>query len=61
MKDENKDDPRWEKLIEAYRSPEVEKAVTELNQGNLQFKGDWTAADLQKELTGLEDKLRAQQ
>lgn len=61
VKDENKDDPRWEKLIEAYHSPEVEEAVTELNQGNLQFKGDWTAADLQKELTGLEDKLRAQQ
>ncbi|WP_426184863.1 MetQ/NlpA family ABC transporter substrate-binding protein [Microbacterium sp. TWP3-1-2b2] len=61
VKDENKDDPRWEKLIEAYHSTEVEEAVTELNQGNLQFKGDWTAADLQKELTGLEDKLRAQQ
>ncbi|MDQ0644544.1 MetQ/NlpA family ABC transporter substrate-binding protein [Microbacterium murale] len=59
VKEENKDDPRWEKLIEAYHSPEVEEAVTELNQGNLQFKGDWTAADLQKELTGLEDKLRA--
>ena len=59
VKDENKDDPRWEKLIEAYHSTEVEEAVTELNQGNLQFKGDWTAADLQKELTGLEDKLRA--
>lgn len=57
--DENKDDPRWEKLIDAYHSTEVEDAVTELNQGNLQFKGDWTAADLQKELTGLEDKLRA--
>ncbi len=61
VKDENKDDPRWEKLIEAYHSPEVEEAVTELNQGNLQFKGDWAAADLQKELTGLEDTLRAQQ
>jgi len=61
VKDENKDDPRWEKLIEAYHSTEVEEAVTELNQGNLQFKGDWTAADLQKELTGLEDKLREQQ
>lgn len=59
VKDENKDDPRWEKLIEAYHSPEVEEAVTELNQGNLQFKADWTAADLQKELTGLEDKLKA--
>ncbi|WP_396652692.1 MetQ/NlpA family ABC transporter substrate-binding protein [Microbacterium sp. AK031] len=59
VKDEDKDDPRWEKLIEAYHSTEVEDAVTELNQGNLQFKADWTAADLQKELTGLEDKLRA--
>lgn len=60
VKDENKDDPRWQTLIEAYHSPEVEAAVTELNQGNLQFKGDWTAADLQAELTDLEDQLRAQ-
>jgi D-methionine transport system substrate-binding protein len=59
VKDENKDDPRWEKLIEAYHSTEVEAAVTELNQGNLQFKGDWTAEDLQTELTRLEDLLRA--
>ncbi|GEK86281.1 MetQ/NlpA family ABC transporter substrate-binding protein [Microbacterium aerolatum] len=59
VKDENKDDPRWQKIIDAYHSPEVEEAVTELNQGNLQFKGDWTAEDLQAELTDLEDQLRA--
>lgn len=59
VKDENKDDPRWQKIIDAYHSPEVEAAVTELNQGNLQFKGDWTAEDLQAELTDLEDQLRA--
>ncbi|KDA04919.1 ABC transporter [Microbacterium sp. CH12i] len=59
VKDENKDDPRWAKVLEAYHSTEVEAAVTELNQGNLQFKGDWTIADLQAELTDLEDQLRA--
>jgi len=59
VKDENKDDPRWAKLVEAYHSTEVEAAVTELNQGNLQFKGDWTAEELQSELTSLEDQLRA--
>lgn len=59
VKDENKDDPRWQKIIDAYHSPEVEAAVTELNQGNLQFKGDWTAEGLQAELTDLEDQLRS--
>lgn len=59
VKDENKDDPRWQKIIDAYHSPEVEEAVTELNQGNLQFKGDWTAEDLQAELADLEDQLRS--
>lgn len=58
VKDENKDDPRWAKVLEAYHSTEVEEAVTELNQGNLQFKGDWTTEDLQAELTDLEDQLR---
>lgn len=58
VKDENKDDPRWATLIEAYHSTEVEAAVAELNQDNLQFKGDWTAEDLQAELTTLEDQLR---
>ncbi|MGY1552900.1 MetQ/NlpA family ABC transporter substrate-binding protein [Microbacterium sp. A588] len=58
VKDENKDDPRWATLIEAYHSTEVEAAVAELNQDNLQFKGDWTAADLRAELTTLEDQLR---
>ncbi|MGM7668936.1 MetQ/NlpA family ABC transporter substrate-binding protein [Microbacterium sp. A93] len=59
VKDENKDDPRWATLIEAYHSAEVEAAVSDLNQGNLEFKGDWTAEDLQAELTDLEDQLRA--
>ena len=54
-----KDDPRWKKLVEAYHSPEVEAAVTKLNQGNIQFKSDWTATDLQKELTSLEGQLNA--
>lgn len=43
----DKDDPRWEKLVAAYRTPEVQKAVTELNGGNLQFKEDWTPKALQ--------------
>ena len=56
---DKKDDPRWTKLVEAYHSTEVEAAVTELNQGNLEFKGDWTAEKLQDELTSLEDALKA--
>lgn len=58
-RDDTKDDPRWQKLVDAYHSTEVEAAVTELNQGNLQFKADWTATQLQDELTKLEDELRA--
>ena len=59
--EENADDPRWEILLDAYHSPEVQEAVTELNQGNLQFKSEWTAADLQKELTSLQDARKANQ
>ncbi|GAB3600185.1 MetQ/NlpA family ABC transporter substrate-binding protein [Microbacterium tumbae] len=61
VKDENKDDPRWQKIVDAYHTTEVEAAVTELNQGNLQFKGEWTAQQLQDELATLEDQLRASQ
>lgn len=61
VREDQKDDPRWEKLIEAYHSAEVEESVTELNQGNLQFKADWSAEDLQAELADLEDQLRATQ
>ncbi|WEK62293.1 MAG: MetQ/NlpA family ABC transporter substrate-binding protein [Candidatus Microbacterium colombiense] len=61
VRDDQKDDPRWAKLIAAYHSPEVEAAVTELNQGNLQFKADWSAEDLQAELADLEEQLRATQ
>jgi D-methionine transport system substrate-binding protein len=61
VREDQKDDPRWAKLLEAYHSPEVEASVTELNQGNLQFKGDWTAEDLQAELADLEEQLRATQ
>lgn len=59
VKAERKDDPVWQKLIEAYHSPEVEAAVTELNQGNLQFKGEWTQAELEDELHKLEEEIRA--
>ena len=61
VREDQKDDPRWAKLLEAYHSAEVEESVTELNQGNLQFKGDWTAEDLQSELSDLEDQLRDSQ
>lgn len=61
VREDQQDDPRWTKLVEAYHSAEVEASVTELNQGNLQFKGEWTAEDLQAELTELEDQLRAAQ
>lgn len=61
VREDQKDDPRWQKLIEAYHSAEVEASVTELNQGNLQFKADWTAEDLQAELADLEEQLRATQ
>ncbi|MGO1768753.1 MAG: MetQ/NlpA family ABC transporter substrate-binding protein [Microbacterium sp.] len=60
VKEEDKDDPRWEKLVEAYHSPEVEESVAELNQDNLQFKADYTTDQLEEILTGLEDKLSAE-
>lgn len=59
VKEENKDDPRWQKLVDAYHSTEVEESVTELNQGNLQFKADYTPEQLTTILTDLEDKLAA--
>jgi len=61
VREDQKDDPRWAALLEAYHSTEVEASVTELNQGNLQFKADWSAEDLQAELADLEDQLRATQ
>ncbi|WP_424935835.1 MULTISPECIES: MetQ/NlpA family ABC transporter substrate-binding protein [Bacteria] len=57
-RDDKKDDPRWGKLVEAYHSPEVEASVTTLNQGNLKFEGEWTAARLGEELTSLETQLK---
>lgn len=45
-KEENADDPRFQTIIEAYHSPEVQEAVTELNNGNVEFKEDWTAEEL---------------
>ena len=58
MKADNKDDPKFQKLVEAYHSAEVEAAVAKLNDDNLEFKADWTAAKLQDELTSLEDLLK---
>lgn len=56
-REELKDDPRWEALLEAYHSDEVRASVTETNQGNLQFKDDWTQAELEGELRSLEELL----
>ena len=60
-KAENKDDPRWQTIVEAYHSPEVQAAVTKLNDGNLQFKTDWSADQLQVVLTAEEETIRATQ
>lgn len=59
VKADRKDDKVWQKIIDAYHSTEVEASVTELNQGNLKFKAEWTPAQLQDELTRLEDDIRA--
>ena len=45
--EDKKDDERWKKLTAVYHSADVEKAVTELNGGNLEFKADWSADKLQ--------------
>lgn len=58
-KAENKDDPRWQTIVEAYHSPEVQAAVTKLNDGNLQFKADWSAEKLQEVLTAEEETIKA--
>lgn len=55
----DKDDPRWEKLVDAYHSPEVEAAVSELNGGNLDFKADWTPDKLE-ELLKQEERVAAE-
>lgn len=59
VREDRKDDPIWQKILKAYHSTAVEKSVTDLNQGNLKFKGEWTQAQLQDELTGLEKDIRA--
>ncbi|MCF3138205.1 MULTISPECIES: MetQ/NlpA family ABC transporter substrate-binding protein [Micrococcaceae] len=58
VKADRKDDPTWKKIVDAYHTPEVEAAVTKLNDGNLQFKADWTAAKLQEVLTAEEDAIK---
>ncbi|VXB50042.1 Methionine ABC transporter substrate-binding protein [Arthrobacter sp. 9V] len=58
VKADRKDDPTWKKIVEAYHSPEVEASVTKLNDGNLQFKADWTAAKLQEVLTAEEAAIK---
>lgn len=58
VKAENKDDPKWAKIVDAYHSTEVEAAVTELNGGNLLFKADWTAEQLQKVLSTEESYIK---
>ncbi len=48
----------WKKIVDAYHTPEVEASVTKLNDGNLQFKADWTAAKLQEVLTAEEAAIK---
>lgn len=55
---DEKDDPRWKKLVDAYHSAAVEESVSALNEGNLQFTADWTPAKLQDELVRLETDLK---
>lgn len=54
-KEGNADDPRFQTIIDAYHSPEVQEAVSDLNNGNLEFKQDWTAEELQELLASEED------
>ncbi|SEJ41432.1 D-methionine transport system substrate-binding protein [Arthrobacter sp. yr096] len=58
VKADRKDDPTWKKIVDAYHTPEVEASVTKLNDGNLQFKADWTAAKLQEVLTAEEAAIK---
>lgn len=58
VKADRKDDPTWKKIVDAYHTPEVEASVTKLNDGNLQFKADWTAAKLQEVLTAEEQAIK---
>ncbi len=58
VKADRKDDPTWKKIVDAYHSPEVEASVSKLNDGNLQFKADWTAAKLQEVLTAEEAAIK---
>ncbi|MGO4145303.1 MetQ/NlpA family ABC transporter substrate-binding protein [Paenarthrobacter sp. YAF11_1] len=58
VKADRKDDPTWKKIVDAYHSPEVEASVSKLNDGNLQFKADWTAAKLQDVLTAEEEAIK---
>ncbi|SDW77142.1 D-methionine transport system substrate-binding protein [Arthrobacter sp. cf158] len=58
VKADRKDDPTWKKIVAAYHTPEVEASVTKLNDGNLQFKADWTAAKLQEVLTAEEAAIK---
>ncbi|KNH13106.1 ABC transporter [Arthrobacter sp. ZBG10] len=59
VKADKKDDPRWKTIVDAYHTPEVEAAVTKLNDGNLAFKGDWTAEKLQEVLTAEEEIVKS--
>ena len=58
VREDRKDEKVWQKIIDVYHSTEVEKAVTELNQGNLKFKGEWSPTQLEDELSTLEEEIR---
>jgi D-methionine transport system substrate-binding protein len=56
---EDKDNPTYQKLIDIYHTPEVEKGVLEAS-GNTGVIKDNSAEDLQKILDGIEKDLQAQ-
>ena len=58
VREDRKDEKVWQKIIDVYHSTEIEKAVTELNQGNLKFKGEWSPTQLEDELSTLEEEIR---
>lgn len=57
-KEENADDPRFQTIADAYHTAEVQEAVSDLNNGNLEFKQDWTAEEL-RELLASEEEVAA--
>lgn len=56
--EDTKDDPRWQTIIDAYHTPEVHEAVSEINDGNVDFQPDWTPEQLEEILQSEEDTVK---